>query len=220
MAITNDEVLRAKAECGYNVIAIGAEAYALEGYVALFDRAIQPYLIDYQTTCATTVTAAASPTAVALTLASNPAVPGNTTQPLAFSVGANVIVDVGPQAETSMVLTLSGLVINCTLSNAHGSLGAYPVKLRGGEQFVRDLFGRIDAINTHLNGTAIVTAGIKKTDEAEFYASGSGRRVATKDRFAALVEQRTNARRELCLLLGIPYLPDYRRRGSDSFEPY
>lgn len=220
MALTSDEILRCKNLTGYNVVNVGAEAYALEGYVALFDRAIQPYLVDVATTSSTAVVAASPSAVVALTLASNPAVAGNITQPLSFTQGSNVVVDVGPFAEESVILFISGLVASCTLSLAHGVLGAYPIKARGAEQFVRDIFARHDAIDAQLTGTAPVTAGIQKTAEAQFYASETGRRATTKDRFGSLIEQRTQARRDLALLLGIPYLPDFRKRGSGATEPY
>ena len=221
MGLTNDEVLRCKAECSYNVVGVGAEAYAgIEGYVAMFDRAIQPYLIDYSTTCSTMVTASTSGAVVSLTLASNPSVSGNTSQPLAFAQGSNISVDVGPNQELSVIQTIAGLTITCLLFNAHGVNGAFPIRYRGAEQFVRDIFARIDTINAQLTGSAIQTAGIQQVDEVKIYANQRGRRGSTTDRFGSLIEQRLQARRDLCLLLGIPYLLDYRRGSSMSSEPY
>lgn len=219
--LTTDEILRAKAECGYNTVGIGAEAYAgLDGYVALFDKAIKPYLIDFSTTSSTVVSAASGGATVPITLAGNPAVTGDSTQSLAFIQGSNITVDVGPNQELSVIQNLSGLVATCQLSNAHGVNGSYIVRLRGGEQFVRDIFARIDTINGQLTSSAIQTAGIQQVDEVKIYASQRGRRGSTMDRFASLIEQRTQARRDLCLLLGIPYLLDYRRGGSMATEPY
>ncbi|MDP9148519.1 MAG: hypothetical protein M3O36_01045, partial [Myxococcota bacterium] len=215
MALTNDEVLRCKLACGYNVVGVGAEAYGLDGFVALFDRAIQPYLSDPTTTCTTPVTAAPAGATVQLTLASNPPVVGNTVQPLAIAQGSSIVVDVGPAQESSVVQVLSGLTLWCQLSNAHGVNGAYPVRPKGAEQPIRDLLTRLDTIDAQLSSTAIVAAGTKQVDEVSLYASESmGRRGRTLDRFDSLISQRLQARRDLCLALGLPYLPDLRRGRS------
>jgi hypothetical protein len=222
MALTNDEVLRCKAECGFNTVGIGAEAYGgLDGYVALFDRAIQPYMIDLSTTSATCVVANSSSAVQFLTLASNPTAPGNNVQALAFAQGSNISVDVGPNAETSVIMAINGLVITCPLVNAHGSYGPYPVRYRGAEQFVRDIFARIDVINGQLAGSAVLSGGIAQVDEVKLYAAQGGRRGSTMDRHQSLVFQRLQARHDLCLLLGIPYLPDVRQStGGGSYEAY
>lgn len=217
VALRTDEILRIKGECGYNVTSVGGEAYALGGYVALFDKVIQPYLVDLGTTSTTVVVASSLGAFATLTLASNPAATGNVTQPLAFTVGSNVVVDVGTAAENSTITVLSGLTAMCLLFNAHGTNGVYPVVLKGAEQFIRDYLTRIDIINAQLN-LAPLQGGVKKVDEVELF--GSSGRTKTKDRFESLVAQRLQARRDLCLALGIPYLPDARRGGNLSFEAY
>lgn len=214
MALTNDQILRCKLECGYNVVGIGAEVYALEGYVALFDRAIQPYVIDFSTTSATVVSASTlAPATVPVTLAANPTVAGNTIQSLAFVQGTNVVVDVGPNAELSTIQVLIGLVAYLALSNAHGQNGSYPVKVRGAEQFILDFIARIDAINSEMTLVSPKMAGMQQVDEIKAYASERGRR-RQRNKHDDLVEQRLTARRDLCAGLGIPYLPDVRRGGS------
>lgn len=217
MALTNADILRLKAELFYNVVGIGAEAYSsLDGYVALFDRAVQPYLIDYGTTSSTVVAVGAGVTT--LTLAANPTVPGNNVQPLAFAAGTNVVVDLGPNAEKSTILAISGLIVTLTLSLAHGGY-TYPVLVQGGEQLIRDIFTQIDTINSEMRTIAPKTAGIEQVDEVKLYASGHGRR-NSKSKFDELVFQRHTARRDLAALLGVPYLFDVRGGQSQSFEVY
>jgi hypothetical protein len=215
--LTNDEILRIKGACGYNVVGVGAEAYSsLEGYVALFDRAIQPYLIDYSTTCSTVVVAAASGATVPITLASNPTVTGNNVQSLAFATGSNIVVDVGPNQEFTVIQNLSGLVAIVQLFNAHGSLATYPVEPKGAEYQVRAYLSRLDTINTLLDSRAPVVAGLQEAvGDAKFYGSESGgRRGRVRNNFDDLIAQRLTARRDLCGLLGIPYLPDMRQGDS------
>jgi hypothetical protein len=237
MALRAEEALRAKAECGYNIVGVGAEIYLLEGYVSLFDRAVQPYLIDYQTTSTTAVPASTTGTSVALTLAANPPIVGSSTQTLAFVQGSNIVVDTGPLnvglAETSVVQSISGLAITCTLFNAHGMGGvAYPVLLQGSEQIIRDIFLRLDAIKYEMLNVAPKTAGVEQVDEVKIYpGSSGGRRGTTRNKIDDLVFQRDVARDDLCFALGIPNLWNIRRSrllvkhsggggGGGGFEAY
>lgn len=219
MALTSDEVIRLKAECGYNIVSVGAEAYALESYVALFDRAIQPYLIDLATTSTSVVVAAAGGGVATLLLASNPVATSNVTQPLAFTQGSNIVLDVGPSTETSVILTIAALTITCTLALAHGA-SSYPVRVRGAEQYIRDFIARLDVISVELTARAPLTAGIAKVDEIELSASTRGRQT-TRNKFDDLITQRTRTRRDIADALGVPYMPDVRAsRGAYSTEAY
>lgn len=217
MALTNADVLRLKAELYYNVVGIGAEAYSsLDGYVALFDRAIQPYLIDLGSTSSTVIALNAGITT--LTVASNPAVVGNAVQPLAFAAGTNVVVDLGANQERTMILAISGLTLTVSLALAHGGY-TYPVVVQGGESFVRDVFAQIDTINSEMRVIAPKTAGVEAVDEVRLVPAARGRK-ASRDKFESLIEQRHTARRDLAGLLGVPYLYDVRRRGGGGGTMY
>jgi hypothetical protein len=221
--LTNDEILRLKGACGYNVVGIGAEAYSgMAGYVALFDRAVQPYLIDQSTTSSTAVTAAPGGAAVSITLAANPPAPGNNVQPLTFALQSKIVVDIGPSQETSVIQSITGLVIVVTLANAHGTLGSYLVEPWGAEYQVRAYLTRLDAINAQLDTFAPLLAGVQEAvGDAKFYGSRrGGRQGSERNKFDDLIAQREQARRDLCGVLGIPYLADVRKRRGQSFEPF
>src|ERR1700722_18424596 len=129
MAFTFGDIQRLKAELGFNVVNVGAEAYVLNGYAAMFDAAIAPYLFDQGTTSATVVSAAPTATAVPITLASNPPVTGATVIVYGnvFTQGAKIVVDVVPSQESNVViLALNGLVATVALQLAHGTYGSYP----------------------------------------------------------------------------------------------
>ena len=55
MALRPEEILRIKYQLGVSVTLIGAEPYIT--YLAVFDKAIQPYIIDPSTTSTTAVVA-------------------------------------------------------------------------------------------------------------------------------------------------------------------
>ena len=208
IALRNEEVLRLKFELGYNVTGIGAEVYVMDGYIAVFDRAVQPYLIDVGTTSSTTVAAGAGVTAI--TVAGNPA-SSSSTQALSFVTGSNVVIDVGAAQETSVVQSMSGLVMTLNLVNAHTA--PYPVLLQGAEQTIRDIFARLDAIKSEMLNVAPKTAGIAQVDEIKIHGAQRGR-FSMRNKFDDLLYQRDEARRDLAGALGVPYLRDVRSRGG------
>jgi hypothetical protein len=211
MALRPEEILRIKWELGVSVTLIGAEPYIT--YVAVFDKAIQPYIVDPTTTSTTPVTASSAGAAVALTVAAIPVIAA--TNLPAFAVGTTVTVDVGPNSETSQILIVSGTTIWVTLSNAHGANGAYPVIMSGGEQVVRDILTRLDAIKSELANTAPKTAGIEQVDEVRIYASTpAGSRRGSRDKFESLVQQREQARNDLAEAVGFENLRRIKRGQS------
>jgi hypothetical protein len=199
-------------------VGVGAELFTLEGYAAVFDSAIEPYLIDQGSTSTTAVTAASPAANVQITVAANPAITGANVNVYGsvFRVGSHLVVDVGPQQEVDIIVqAISGLVLTVALANAHGPT-VYPVVLKGGEWVVRDIIVRLDAVNAQLKGYAPTIAGLKKADETEFYASQKGRR-GQKNAAEDLYDQRDMARRDLCTALGIPNLWEMRgKRQGDA----
>lgn len=214
MALRNEEIVRLKYELGMNVTGVGAEVYI--GYVAIFDRAVQPYLIDVGTTSNTAVTASPTGASVPITVLVNP-VSTTSTQALSFVPGSQVVVDVGPNQETTIVQSVAALALTVQLFNAH--TGTYPVILQGAEQIIRDIFTRLDVIKSELTNVAPKTAGISKVDEAEFVPRKAGREKSF-DKFGSLMWQRDEARRDLAGALGIPYLKDVRKASGGRMELY
>ncbi len=216
MALRNEEVVRCKWELGYNVTGVGAEFYI--SYQPIFDRAIQPYLIDVGTTSTTAVVAATAGALVAVTVAANPASVSDT-QSLAFVVGGNVVVGHGVSQETSVIESISGLALTMNLFKAHS--GTYSVRVQGAEQIIRDCFDRLDQIKAEMLNVAPKTAGLAAvTGELEFFSSGRNNRKGGKSKFEDLLFQRTMARRDLAGALGVPYLGDFSGGGGQNFEVY
>lgn len=222
-----EEIIRAKFETGYQVTGVGADVYI--GYVAVFERAIQPYLVDLSTTSTTLVTASTSGTTVPITLLANPSTIGSvgststTTQPLAFTQGSFLSVDVGPNAETTQIQVLTGLVAYVQFFNAHGVNGAYPVAIQGAEQTIRDIFARLDVIAQQIKAIAPLTAGVQQVDEIKIYASAKrSTRASSLSKFDDLLYQRLTARLDLCGALGIPYRfpTTSSSSGSAGYELY
>lgn len=218
MALRAEEILQIKFELGVSVTLIGAEPYIT--YLAIFDKAIQPYIIDPTTTSSTAVTAAAVPTAVQLTVASIPVVAA--TNLPAFTVGTQVNVDVGPNAENPQILAISGNSIWVTLCNAHGQNSQpYPVTMAGGEFQVRQILQRINFITQQLGSLAVVTAGVEEADKNRFYASTpSGSRRGSRDKYETLVAQREQARNDLGEAVGFPNLRAVRLSAGSRMEAY
>src|ERR1019366_5407082 len=176
MALRYEDVLRCKKERGYNIVGVGAEAYSVGGYAAVFDRAIEPYLVDVGTTSISPVTGTGCATAVPVILASNPPLVGVTNQQLTFVQGSEVVVDVGPLQESSTILAIVGLSATLLLSGSHGAYGSYPVLLLGAAQFVRNIFKRLDILAEQLRAVAPLTAGVEKASTAVLSAAEKGRR--------------------------------------------
>lgn len=196
------------------------EAYVLNSYVAVFDAAIAPYLIDQGSTSTSAVTAQSTPTNTTITVAANPNVTGaqvGNVYGQVFQVGTKIVVDVGPQQEADVVIqAISGLSLTVALQNAHGP-AQYPVTLQGGEYLARDILKRLDVINGQLKGFAPVTAGLSQADDAKFYSgTRGGRRGSQRGVIDDLIEQRDWARKDLAALLGIQNLWDLRGRFGSS----
>jgi hypothetical protein len=201
MPLTDAEVARVKAELGYNLLTIGALPYI--GHAQIFDNVIQPYLDGgAATTSSTAVTAATSPTPVALTLAAA----------TGFAAGVRVVVDVDTRQEVVTAQSLAGSILTVQLSLAHS--GTYPVIVEGGESIVRDILRKIDGVRTQLNNAAS-TAGIKQVDVIEFHGSTSA-----TSQYTTLKGALAFWRGELASVLGIPDLHALRSSAGQVLSLY
>lgn len=213
MSLRPEEILRVKIALGVSVTLLGAEPYIT--YLAIFDRAIQPYIVDPATTSLTVVV----PGTQSIALASVPVIAGSLTP--AFSVGSSVTVDVGPAAEIVQIQVLTGTTAWATFANAHGANGAYPVIMAGGEQVVREILARIALIESLLSSIAPVSAGVQEADEAKLYpASTTGSKRGSRDTHESLVQQREAARTDLGEAVGFPNLRNYRASAGSRMTMY
>lgn len=189
MALLTSEIMRIRVELGYNALTVGAEPYI--GTAAVFNQVIQTYMQGgAATTSSTTVTAARTPTPVTLTLASA----------TGFTVGDRVAVDVDARYESAIIETLSGSTITVLLTAAHS--GTYPVSVEGGEAMVREALRAIASCKAQLTGSGLRSAGLKRADEVEFYATDKGR----SSRLADLRRELATWRDELAGVLGVQNL--------------
>lgn len=192
MAILPSELDLIRFELGFNTLTTGAEPYI--GIAAVFSQVIQPYLRSgLITTSTTSVTAASTPTLVTLTLA---AVTGVNTQGTAVSIvaGDRFVIDVDASQESATVHSVSGLTVSVALSLAHS--GTYSVTVESGEAILRGILRQCRAVTMKLE-SASGSAGIKKVDEIEFFASTTGGSTVFADLIAQQQYWRDQLRRVL-----------------------
>lgn len=156
--LTDDELPRIKAELFDNLLGLGAIPY--------FDvRTLYPVIRDNvvsSTVAATTSsTAVTSAGAVTLTLAS---VTG-------YAVGQRVVLDVDDQRETVTIRAVSGSTISVVCRYTHA--GTYPVEVESCLTLVRGVLSDLVTLE-QLERGGFNTAGVRKVDEIEFFASSEG----------------------------------------------
>lgn len=199
MALTDAEIVRCKAELGYNLLEIGAIPYI--GITPIFEGVVQPYLnAGAVTTSSTTVVAADEPTAVTLTLVSA----------TGFALFDRAVVDVDDNQETATVRATSGATITLLLRKAHS--GTYPVTVEGGESIVREILGYIRGVKTELAQT-YGEGSLKQVDEIAFYQTGG-------TQFGNLGQQLMAWRDELAAALGVASMWAQRKAGAQRLAVY
>lgn len=212
MALLSSEIARIKYELGYNALSVGAEPYI--GVTQLFEQVIAQYMTaGASTTSSTAVTAASTPTAVTLTLASA----------TGFSAGDRIVVDVDSLQESAVVRSVSGATVTVLLSKAHA--GTYPVTVEGGETIVRAILQKLQALSALAAGGEAgalgglsSSVGIKKVDEIEFFGGGSSA-LGGASRLSELIKLQDYWRDELAHTLGVVRL-NGRGGGGASVSMY
>jgi hypothetical protein len=200
MALSTAELLRVRAELGFNVLSNGAAPFI--GVTSLFDTIIAQYMTaGAATTSSTAVTAAASATPVPITLASA----------TGFATGERIWLDVDDRLESATIQSLSGAVATVDLIKAHS--GTYPVYVDGGEAMVREKLNQIKSTKAQMAGT-FGAGALKKVDEVEFYQSRNF------TWFGSLGEQLMFWRDELAALLGAPNLWRQKRAAGSTIALY
>jgi hypothetical protein len=202
VALLTSEIDRIRYECGYNVLDAGAEPYI--GVTAVFDQVIATYLrAGAATTSATAVTAATTPTPVAITL----------TSATGFAAGARVWVDVDARQEVATVQSITGAAITVQLSNAHS--GTYPLTVDGGEGIVREILAHLRSLDTQQDKVGQV-AGLKRVDEIEWHPGGS----SSESRVGSLKSMRMYWRDQLCGALGVTNMWRIRQGAGQALAVF
>lgn len=203
MALTDAEVARIKAELGFHLLSVSAEPYI--GFRSYFTQILQPYITaGASTTSTTSVTATTTPTPVSVTLASA----------TGFTAGDRVVIDVDERQEIATLRSISGSVINVSLTKAHGT-ATYPVTVEGGETLVREALTRIRETKAEM-AQAFGLGALKRADDIEWHpASGSN-----VSQFEVMGQNLHYWREELAAILGIQSMWSMRRAGGQRLSVY
>ena len=161
MPLLTSEINRIRYELGINLLTIGSEPYISTQRV--IDEIVNDFLqLGAETTSATAVTIATTPTPATITL----------TSATNFTAGDRVAIDVDSRRETATVQSLSGSDITVLLQNAH--TGTYPVAVYGGLEQIREILTKLDTVAGLLGSRAFTAAGIKQVDEIIFETGSRG----------------------------------------------
>jgi hypothetical protein len=199
MPFTPAELWRIKAELGYNLLNVGADAYI--GISQLLEQVVNNNIDSEVTTTATTsVTASTTPTPTTITVASA----------TGLATGDRVFVDVDSRLENVTIQNLSGTSLTALFSKAHA--GTYPVMLEGPITLAKEALQRIGEVKAEM-GTTFGHGALKKVDEVEFYDS-------SRTHFGSLGDQLSYWRDELASRLGVPNLWRRRSGGSGRLSVY
>jgi len=199
VGLSNNEVVRLRAELGYDAVQV-ANPY-LTAY-ALFETIIKQYVeFGGETTSSTAVTATGGdPEVVTLTLA---AMPVDSDGNQSLQSGDRVIVDVDSLTEKATVRAINTVTPSIDVMLALGHTGTYRVMVDGGVAMVREKLFYIRELTEQIQ-TYAPTGGVKKADEVEFHAPKDMSKVLGP----AFItwEQREKERAELADFLGVAYL--------------
>lgn len=200
MALTTAEIIRIKAELGFNVLSVGSEPYI--GHAAVFEQVIQPYMTaGARTTSSTVVAASDEPAQVTLLL----------TDPTGFTFGERIVVDVDSRQEFATAQNLAGASLTLLLSKVH--TGTYPVTVEGGESIVREYLTNIADAKREMAST-FGEGSLKKVDEIEFYQAGRG------TIFGDVGDQLAFWRDQLAAALGLQSMWSRQRAAGSRLSVY
>ena len=201
-ALSDDELARIKRECLDNVLGFGAVPYiGVTAVYTIIQANVVPSTAALPTTSATAVT---STGAAVLTLAS---VTG-------YLAAQRVVIDSDDQRESCTVRAVSGSTISVVCRKLHA--GTYPVEVESPLTIVRGILSDLISVE-QAEQTMLLTAGVKKADEVEFFGRLDG------GPFQALEARRDRLRDELARACGISYIVNAgraRMSGGGSIEVY
>lgn len=155
MSLTEAEVESLRFHLGYGNIDVGAYPYTPDGFYELFNEVIEPNLTTGEETSATDAITADSVTEVT---------------PLSMTdivVAAELVVDVGTDAELVLVKAVTGSTFTARFAKAHSADG-YPIAVNSGVARLRMLLHSANTCWQTLQSAAITkTAGLKAIGRKE-----------------------------------------------------
>lgn len=154
MALTDSEIQSLRFHLGYGN-QDQETPYTEDGFQAIFEQVIAPGLQTAASTTASTAVTAGTTTTVTVAAITD------------IVARAQLVVDVGEDAEVVYVKSVSGLTFTAKFVNAHPASG-YPVAVMSGESRLRFLLAKADAAFERLTSGAITkTAGLKQLGKGE-----------------------------------------------------
>lgn len=202
--LTDDDMARIKREALDVLLSYGAIPYfRVRSLYDLIRDTVVSSSVAVTTTSATAVTAAGP---AVVTLASV----------IGYATGQKVLLDVDGAREVVTVRAVVSSTISVICRRLHG--GTYPVEVESPLTIVRGLLSDLAALDDQEQDAAF-TAGIKKSDEVEWFG-GAGERSLSD----TLSQRRDRLRFDLCTSLGLGEIlrEGLARRGAagGSVEPF
>lgn len=155
MTLSSAEIDRLRFHLGYGNLAVGADLYTRDGFLALFEQVVSLYLNTGTETSATTAI-----TAGAITEVTPAAMTG-------IAVYGQLIVDVGDDAEQVMVQAVTVSTFTARFAKAHAVTG-YPIATESGLARLRLLLWDADrAYREMFSADTAATSGIKEVDKKD-----------------------------------------------------
>lgn len=203
MPLTAAEVEAIRVHLGHGALKL-ANAYTADGFWEVFHQIVAPNLDERESTTATTAVASA----------------GNATVTVAALDGivphARLVVDVGDDAETVVVRSVSGSAFSARFAKAH-PVGT-PVQVESGVARCRLLLHAANRAWEKLQASSITqSAGIKQLGKGQIEWFGGGTVLAeTANHFLAITDQLSHLVRVKSLWRdGLA-----AKRSSSTLEPY
>lgn len=155
MTLSSAEIDRLRFHLCYGNLAVGADVYTRDGFLALFEQVISTYLNTGTETSATTAITAGAITEVTPVAMTNIVVYGQ------------LIVDVADDAEQVMVQAVTGSTFTARFAKAHAATG-YPIATESGLARLRLLLWDADrAYREMFSIDTAATSGIKEIDKKD-----------------------------------------------------
>lgn len=202
MALTTAEIDALRFHLGYGNINVGALPYTPDGFYELFHTTIGPNLSSGAETTATTPVTGAGPATI------------TPTSMTGIDVHTRLVVDVGTDAETVIVRSVTPTTFTATFAKAHPASG-YPVAVESGTTRLRALLASAEAAYSTLRSSQVTqTAGIKQLGQGEIeWFEGAAVYRDTLTHYLGIVEL-------ISSLVRVPNMRSSRRRAATRLETY
>lgn len=161
--LTDTEIQSLRAHLGFGNIGPHGAPYTPDGWHEIFSGIISPNLQTATETTSSTVVTAGTSTAITVADATD------------IVAHAQLVIDVGDDAEIVVVKNVTGLAVTARFAKAHS--GTYPVALMCGLTRLRILLHAADnALSKLLGSSMTANAGIKRVEgDVEFFEPQGGK---------------------------------------------